>query len=254
MSASPPRDQASPHQQDAAAHSPPSYDPEASVSPSNEDTQDPEPSPQDPDSPQEPSHPPFEPIFTLLANTTTNTITHPRVHYIFTDDDPAPLTDPDPTRRSLLVDLVPSQPSASASPAPAWSVSWAASLSPDFAVTSSRLTEQQQGEGMLRLEGVEREPVELERVKGGQEDSEEEEEREEATPGVEMEQEGQEALVEDFKRRMGVLNKVIDEAQKRELVVLVAEDLEKAGEDEEDEDDGEEAVASGGRGGDGGHA
>lgn len=116
------------------------------------------------------------------------------------------------------------------------------------------MTEQQQGEGMLRLEGVEREPVELERVKRGGQDSEEEEDGEEATPGVEMEQEGQEALVEDFKRRMGVLNKVIDEAQKRELVVLVAEDLEKAGEDEEDEDDDEEAVASGGRGDDGGHA
>lgn len=107
---------------------------------------------------------------------------------------------------------------------------------------------------MLRLEGVEREPVELERVKRGQEDSEEEEEVVvEATPGVEMGQEGQEALVEDFKRRMGVLNKVIDEAQKRELVVLAAEDLDKAGEDEDDEDD-EEAVASGGRGDDGGHA
>lgn len=244
MSASP-RDQPSPHQQ-GSAHSPPAQDPKASISPSNEELQDPEPPSQASDESQQPPHAPFEPVFTLLTNTTTNTTTHPRVHYIFSDDDPSILSTLDPSRRALLIDLIPSQPSASASPAPAWSVSWAASLTPDFAITSSRLTEQQQdvsggasGDAMLRLEGVEREPVELKQLpQQRMEDSDEQ-----GAP-LGLEQEDQEGLVEDFKRRMGVLQKVIDEAQKREVVV--ARDFEN----EEEEEDNEEAVGSGQRGDD----
>ncbi|KAK1245708.1 hypothetical protein MKX07_004777 [Trichoderma sp. CBMAI-0711] len=175
------------------------------------------------------SFPPFEPIFTLLTNTTTNTTVHPRVHYIFSDDDASPVfTAPqtDPLHRALVVDLAP--PSA---PNGNWSVSWASSLTPDFAVTSSQLSLQQHGSNnnggaatttaaaaadngngnenaattsvMLRVEGVEREPVSS---------------RPNSLPasgsGI-VGRENVEQLVEEFRRRMGVLKKVVEEGERR---------------------------------------
>ncbi|EGR48204.1 uncharacterized protein TRIREDRAFT_62537 [Trichoderma reesei QM6a] len=169
------------------------------------------------------SFPPFEPIFTLLTNTTTNTTVHPRVHYIFSDDDASPVfTAPqtDPLHRALVVDLAP--PSA---PNGKWSVSWASSLTPDFAVTSSQLSLQQHGSNnsggapiaaadngnenaattsvMLRVEGVEREPVSS---------------RSNSLPasgsGI-VGRENVEQLVEEFRRRMGVLKKVVEEGERR---------------------------------------
>ncbi|PTB74087.1 hypothetical protein M440DRAFT_43230, partial [Trichoderma longibrachiatum ATCC 18648] len=156
--------------------------------------------------------PPFEPIFTLLTNTTTNTTVHPRVHYLFSDDDAsaiftAPQTTTDPLQRAIVVDLAP--PSA---PNGKWSVSWASSLTPDFAVTSSQLSLQQHGSGtttsvMLRVEGVEREPVSS---------------RPNSLPasgsGI-VGRENVEQLVEEFRRRMGVLKKVVDEGERRKEVM-----------------------------------
>ncbi|TFB02845.1 hypothetical protein CCMA1212_005053 [Trichoderma ghanense] len=169
--------------------------------------------------------PPFEPIFTLLTNTTTNTTVHPRVHYLFSDDDAsavftAPQTDP--LHRALVVDLAPP-----AAPNGQWSVSWASSLTPDFAVTSSQLSLQQHGSGgaaaaaagadngnentatsvVLRVEGVEREPVSS---------------RPNSLPasgsGI-VGRENIEQLVEEFRRRMGVLKKVVDEGERRKEVM-----------------------------------
>ncbi|PTB65982.1 hypothetical protein BBK36DRAFT_1089833, partial [Trichoderma citrinoviride] len=158
--------------------------------------------------------PPFEPIFTLLTNTTTNTTVHPRVHYLFSDDDAsAVFTAPhaDPLHRALVVDLAPP-----AAPNGKWSVSWASSLTPDFAVTSSQLSLQQHAAAadsgndipgstsvVLRVEGVEREPVSS---------------RPNSLPasgsGI-VGRENIEQLVDEFRRRMVVLKKVVDEGERR---------------------------------------
>ncbi|KAK0757679.1 hypothetical protein N5P37_009693 [Trichoderma harzianum] len=158
--------------------------------------------------------PPFEPIFTLLTNNTTNTTVHPRVHYLFSDDDAsAVLTAPqtDPLHRALVVDLAPP-----AAPNGKWTVSWASSLTPDFAITASQLSLQQHGSGsegndaeagsksvVLRVEGVEREAVAS---------------RPNSLPssgsGI-VGRENVDQLTEEFKRRMGVLKKVVDEGERR---------------------------------------
>lgn len=174
--------------------------------------------------------PPFEPIFTLLTNTTTNTTVHPRVHYLFSDDDAsAVLTAPqtDPLHRALVVDLAPP-----ANPSGKWTVSWASSLTPDFAVTASQLSLQQHGSGsgtnegdegenneaasssvMLRVEGVEREAVPADtkptnaNLRGSSSSGG-------SAAGI-IGREDVDQLTEEFKRRMGVLKKVVDEGERR---------------------------------------
>ncbi|EHK39971.1 hypothetical protein TRIATDRAFT_322460 [Trichoderma atroviride IMI 206040] len=174
--------------------------------------------------------PPFEPIFTLLTNTTTNTTVHPRVHYLFSDDDAsAVLTAPqtDPLHRALVVDLAPP-----ANPSGKWTVSWASSLTPDFAVTASQLSLQQHGSGsgnnegdegennegasssvMLRVEGVEREGVPADtkptnaNLRGSSSSGG-------SAAGI-IGREDVDQLTEEFKRRMGVLKKVVDEGERR---------------------------------------
>ncbi|KAK1254577.1 hypothetical protein MKX08_008572 [Trichoderma sp. CBMAI-0020] len=174
--------------------------------------------------------PPFEPIFTLLTNTTTNTTVHPRVHYLFSDDDAsAVLTAPqaDPLHRALVVDLAPP-----ANPSGKWTVSWASSLTPDFAVTASQLSLQQHGSGsgnnegdegengegasssvMLRVEGVEREGVPADtkptnaNLRGSSSSGG-------SAAGI-VGREDVDQLTEEFKRRMGVLKKVVDEGERR---------------------------------------
>lgn len=172
----------------------------------------------------DPPLPPFEPLFTLLTNATTNGTIHPRVQYIFSDDDasalsalqPPPATGPDASpHRPVLVDLAPSPDGSS------WVVSWASSLSPDFALTASRLepaTQQQHDAdasssaapgGVLRLEGVVREPVDA---------------RPESPPGSASEsgavdREDVDALADEFRRRMGVLRRVVCEAERRKNVM-----------------------------------
>ncbi|KAK5992864.1 hypothetical protein PT974_06286 [Cladobotryum mycophilum] len=152
--------------------------------------------------------PPFEPLFTLLTNNTTNSTVHPRVHYLFSDDDTSVLAAPqnDPSHRALIVDLA-----APTAPHGNWSISWASSLSPDFAVTGSHLSMQEHdGEGdndagslMLRVEGVEREPVDS---------------RPNSMPNSSsgpVGREDAESLAEEFRRRMVVLKKVVGEGEKR---------------------------------------
>ncbi|PTB37820.1 hypothetical protein M441DRAFT_60977 [Trichoderma asperellum CBS 433.97] len=184
------------------------------------------------DAPSSSDHlPPFEPIFTLLTNTTTNTTVHPRVHYLFSDDDAsAVLTAPqtDPSHRALIVDLAPP-----ANPSGKWTVSWASSLTPDFAVTASQLSLQQHGSGsgnndgdegennegastsvMLRVEGVEREGVPVDTKPTGAANL-----RSSSSSGGSggsiVGRENVDQLTEEFKRRMGVLKKVVDEGERR---------------------------------------
>lgn len=167
------------------------------------------------EAPLDPPMPPFEPLFALLTNSTTNTTVHPRIHYLFSDDDPSVLASP-AVDRALVVDLAPA-PEGDPS---RWAVSWAASLTPDFAVTTSSVAvQQQQSEGggddngrnggggggalMLRVQGVEREPVEM---------------RPDSLPSSGSGAIGGEdvdVLAEDFRRRMSVLKKVVDEGEKR---------------------------------------
>ncbi|KAF5004659.1 hypothetical protein FDECE_8863, partial [Fusarium decemcellulare] len=152
----------------------------------------------------------------LLTTSTTNTTVHPRIHYLFSDDDPSLLANPadaaDPSHRALVVDLAPAAEGDSGR----WAVSWAASLTPDFAVTKSNVAVQQNegdddgrngGALMLRVEGVEREPVEM---------------RPDSLPSSGSGAIGGEEvdiLADDFRRRMGVLKKVVDEGEKRREVV-----------------------------------
>ena len=82
----------------------------------------------------------FEPLFTLITNATTNTTIHPRVHYLFADDDPSILpgpAPPDPTHRAVVLDLVPASEAGDGaeqgSSGSGWAVAWASSLSPGFA-------------------------------------------------------------------------------------------------------------------------
>ncbi|KAF4970512.1 hypothetical protein FSARC_2480 [Fusarium sarcochroum] len=180
--------------------------------------------------------PPFEPLFTLLTNSTTNTTVHPRIHYLFSDDDPSILatSTEDPSHRALVVDLAPAPEGASSR----WDVSWAASLTPDFAVTESSVAVQQSegdesggaGALMLRVEGVEREPVEI---------------RSDSLPSSGSGAIGGEdvdVLAEDFRRRMGVLKKVVDEGEKRRVVVEQHEEGDHAAAEEDEEGAPDEAV------------
>lgn len=159
---------------------------------------------------EEAPSPPFEPLFALLTNTTTNATVHPQIHYLFSDDDPSILTapaNPDPSHRTLIVDLAPAPP---ANPI-RWSVQWASSLSQDFAVTASGISLQQNetddGGLMLKVEGVEREPVD---VRGDSLPS--------SGSGA-LGREDVEGLAEEFKRRMGVLKKVVAEGERRRDVL-----------------------------------
>ncbi|CAG9989987.1 unnamed protein product [Clonostachys byssicola] len=204
-----------------------------------------------------PELPRFEPIFTLLTNSSTNETIHPRVRYLFADDDPSSIIAHEAdhnadasspgaaAHRTLVVDLAPRDPSSTTTnntTANNWSVSWAASLSPDFAITDSHLLPMQQGDHpdtttsttnpgahngssssspngglMLRIDGVEREPVD---VRGGPSAS-----SSNSLPGssgsatAAAGREDVEALVDDFRRRMGVLKKVVGEGERRREAV-----------------------------------
>ncbi|PON31033.1 hypothetical protein TGAM01_v200453 [Trichoderma gamsii] len=200
--------------------------------------------------------PPFEPIFTLLTNTTTNTTVHPRVHYLFSDDDAsAVLTAPqtDPLHRALVVDLAPP-----ANPSGKWTVSWASSLTPDFAVTASQLSLQHSGnnegeegennEGasssvMLRVEGVEREGVPADtkptnaNLRGSSSSGG-------SAAGI-VGREDVDQLTEEFKRRMGVLKKVVDEGERRrETLNRLNEEMAMTHPDGRDDDNTTTATAA----------
>ncbi|KZZ93822.1 hypothetical protein AAL_05538 [Moelleriella libera RCEF 2490] len=157
---------------------------------------------------------PLEPLFTLLTNTTTGSTMHPRVQYLFSDDDASMLctTGQDAEQRAVVVDLHPSPDNTR------WCVSWASSLSPDFALTGSNITTRQQHadddddddrHATLRLEGVERESLpDIDAASGGGS-------LRSSASGASAEREDVDALADDFRRRMGVLRKVVAEGEKR---------------------------------------
>ncbi|KAG5935202.1 hypothetical protein E4U53_000491 [Claviceps sorghi] len=180
-----------------------------------------------------PPPPPLEPFFTLVTNTTTATTIHPRVQYLFSDDDLSALVADQPSSspfsspslpsspRPLVVELVPTPDNTS------WSVSWASSLSPDFALTSSCITLQpdssssndndihKETSATLRLEGVERDPPDASRPEGtgtgtGSIPS--------SGSGTALGREDVDALADDFRRRMAILRKVVGESEKRRLM------------------------------------
>ncbi|KAG6060731.1 hypothetical protein E4U32_003312 [Claviceps aff. humidiphila group G2b] len=180
-----------------------------------------------------PPLPPLEPFFTLLTNTTTGTTIHPRVQYLFSDDDlsalvtnqPPSSSSLPPSTRPLIVDLVPTPDNTS------WTVSWASSLTPEFALTSSCITVQPDSNNsyndednkethtaaaaavedksiILRLEGVDRDPPCASRP---------------GSPlgsgsGATLGKEDVEALAEEFRRRFAVLRKVVGESEKRRVI------------------------------------
>lgn len=171
--------------------------------------------------------PPFEPLFTLLTNSTTGATIHPQVQYLFSDDDTSILSsaNDDPDHRTVVVDLASTEQNT-------WSVQYASSLSPDFAITSSQLaTQQNDGDTstMLRLEGVERETLD---TSGGS--------RPGSLPSSGSGALGRDAveLADEFKRRMGVLKKVVGESERRRGIVerqaggKVEEESESPGEKE----------------------
>ncbi|KAG6032167.1 hypothetical protein E4U40_006528 [Claviceps sp. LM458 group G5] len=185
-----------------------------------------------------PPPPPLEPFFTLLTNTTTGTTIHPRVQYLFSDDDLSALltnqppssslsasSSLPPSTRPLIVDLVPTPDNTS------WTVSWASSLTPEFALTSSCIAVQpdsshsyndgdnkethtaaaaavEDKSTMLRLEGVERDLPCASRP-GSPPGS---------GSGATLGKEDVEALAEEFRRRFAVLRKVVGESEKRRII------------------------------------
>ncbi|ATY64932.1 hypothetical protein A9K55_005249 [Cordyceps militaris] len=178
-----------------------------------------------------PPPPPFEPLFALLTNTTTNTTVHPRVHYLFADDDaslPTTATTATSSHRSLVVDLAPTPDHD------AWAVSCASSLGSAFAVTAAALSKQQAENSssaaepiaatsapgaaapalMLHVAGVSRDPVDLRAsVEAGASGASL------RSSAASAAVEDLEALADDFRRRMGVLKKVVGEGEKRRAVM-----------------------------------
>lgn len=138
--------------------------------------------------------PPFQPLFTLVTDSTTHATHHPQVHYVFSDDDPEILTEalaryshhacPDqsatrasspvahPNERAIVLDLVPkpAHNAHNASSSQGYDVAWVSSLSPNWAVVTAKtsaMTEEssntvinvddETGAGqrlVLRIEGV----------------------------------------------------------------------------------------------------
>lgn len=200
-----------------------------------------------------PPPPPFEPLFALLTNTTTGTTVHPKIHYIFSDDDDASIpmdahgednNASGEQHRGLVVDLVPTAAHDG------WAVSCASSLGPDFAVTTTDLSKQQSDGGnggsepsnpggggagslMLQIEGVSRDPIDLrssEAIGSGSLPSS-------GSGSGAVGREDVETLADDFRRRMGVLKKVVGEGEKRRAV-MAQQHLEAAAAATEHPDDG----------------
>ncbi|KAH7321342.1 hypothetical protein B0I35DRAFT_477835 [Stachybotrys elegans] len=153
------------------------------------------------------SKPPFEPLFTLLTNVTRNSTVHPRVRYVFSDDDAASVlaAEEGSTARAVIIDLAAATPAeedegsggAGAGGGARWRIAGASSLSGDFAVTDASLAAQQDGALMLRVDGVERERLPEEEEGGGGGGTED-----------------VEGLMEEFRRRLGVLRMVVKEGER----------------------------------------
>ncbi|ORY68622.1 uncharacterized protein BCR38DRAFT_482125 [Pseudomassariella vexata] len=190
--------------------------------------------------------PPFAPIFTLVNNTSTRTTHHPKVHYIFSDDDPDLLTqalaqqhdanlhnsasDPALSDRAVILDLAQDSEGG-------YNVSWASSLSPSWAVVNAQVSQisppssdgggggggssdnpKKPGRLMLRIEGVESGGIGDGELKLSSEGSRQGSRSGSGSgSGQHKEKEGEDytTLVDEFEKRMCILKKVVDTGEDR---------------------------------------
>lgn len=204
-----------------------------------------------PDAQPDESHqepPAFEPIFTLVNNTSNGTIHHPHVRYIFSDDDPDILTQAlaeceasshtDASRsedRAMMLDLTPDDKGG-------YGVSWTSSLSPSWAILDAQLSHisppSSDGGGgggtsgedqrkrpdrlMLRVEGVENAGFgsEVDMRLSGEEGRQDAGSRSGSgasgrTDSGKGELEDYHTMVEEFEKRLSMLRKVVDAGEDR---------------------------------------
>ncbi|KAI0108905.1 hypothetical protein GGR51DRAFT_113504 [Nemania sp. FL0031] len=220
-----------------------------------------------PDTERPRTPPPFAPVFTLVDNTSTRTTHHPHVRYIFSDDDPDILTqaladcehtnteepgsDPVAANRAMLLDLAPNDNGG-------YSVAWASSLSPSWAVLNAQLSQisppssdaghsNRDGAGdtdpddnsrpdrlMLRIEGVEtgassssselRVSDEANRQRSGSSSGSGSGQRERPSEGDDYT-----STLEEFEKRMIILRKVVnageDKRKKNDAQTIDKEDM-----------------------------
>ncbi|GAP85447.1 hypothetical protein SAMD00023353_1000590 [Rosellinia necatrix] len=205
--------------------------------------------------------PPFAPVFTLINNASTGTTHHPHVRYVFSDDDPDVLTrslaecehtyadesssGSAPANRAMILDLAPNDDGN-------YSVAWASSLSPSWAVLNAELSQisppssdaghnSDSGAGdastnknsrpdrlMLRIEGIETSaPSSSSEMRISDEASRHrptsasgsgsgQRERERAGEG-----DDQANTLEEFERRMATLRKVVNAGEERRKKVAL---------------------------------
>ncbi|KAK4097096.1 hypothetical protein N658DRAFT_489466 [Parathielavia hyrcaniae] len=223
----------------------------------------PPPPPPPPPPPHQPARPPFSPVFALIASTSHSsnrqTIHHPTVHYIFADDDPDILTSalayhhgagyegedgegdsdgPGQTDRGILLNMEPTPDGGSGC---GYEIAWASSLTPDWAVTSARLSRMEEagnsssgvaaGSGLgnnlvLKIEGVGIEPTSPAAGPGPLGMT--------PTPEVEMQSsdgssgrqqqpatssEDYSSLLQEFEKRISTLRKVVEAGAARQRVL-----------------------------------
>ncbi|KAL2151515.1 hypothetical protein VTH82DRAFT_6613 [Thermothelomyces myriococcoides] len=223
----------------SVTHSRP-HTPHTTAAPVEEPARAPSPSP-----PPQPTQPPFSPVFALLSSTShsTNrqTVHHPTVHYIFADDDPEILTaalahhhqgvynDSNeegtsvPPNRGVLLDM---EPTADGS---GYEVTWASSLTPDWAVTSATITRSEGGLGeaapgfgsklVLNIEGVSLEPSLGPSPLGKAPSPEAEMQSSGASAGKTRAATAMEEyadLLQDFDKRMSILRRVVEAGAARQ--------------------------------------
>ncbi|KAK4187813.1 hypothetical protein QBC35DRAFT_384131 [Podospora australis] len=192
----------------------------------------------------------FAPLFTFLTSTSQDgiqqTIHYPTVRYVFADDDPEILTaelaqhhhsydeeDEDvdwersPRDRALIIDMERTSDGAGLE------VAWASSLSPDWAVTSARVSTLQSGNGgtsgglMLRIDGVSLEetsaaPSPVDKVPNPEADLQS------SGPSTARQQDDQQSqsteveygtLLLEFERRMEILRRVAEAGAERQRIL-----------------------------------
>ena len=201
--------------------------------------------------PVRPARPRFQPLFTLVSDATARggapSTHHPRVHYVFADDDPyelaraldAAAAGDDGSEagsragagadRAILLDLVPAADGAG----PGYEVAAASSLSPDWAVTAARVDRmegspppssagaagaEEGGALVLRIEGLSLAPDAPSPVPAKTPSPSEEMQSSDgsgraAAAGPPPEDYG--LLMDEFDRRMGVLRKVVEVGEER---------------------------------------
>ncbi|KAK3305458.1 uncharacterized protein B0T15DRAFT_532296 [Chaetomium strumarium] len=206
------------------------------------------------------SHPPFQstqslssPFFTLINSTSHSsnrqTVHYPTVQYVFADDDPEILTAAlaahhrgdyegngeegernGPIERAILLDL---EPTADGS---RFEVAWASSLSPDWAVTSARVSRMEGGGGpvagiddslMLKIEGVGVEPASGPLGKTPTPEADLHASMASASrqqPPAAAEEYGD--LLQDFEKRMATLRKVVETGAARQRALAEGSALE----------------------------